>query len=193
MFTLSNFYKLITNLNTPLLLLLLLNETTCKNFIKISKNKDFDKNKCRGREQQQHYSDVDSFYRYGCKFKCSLYDFFLACFIVSDPFLCTFYSLFKFSNFNSHSFSELRFKNKVIRKLFHFIFYILVESLKSEESILRAHLLANYSSDVRPVVNVSAVTLVNITLTILQIMDLVECRNLIFITHFTSLFDFPKI
>lgn len=71
----------------------------------------------------------------------------------------------------------------------YFIIFDLVESLKSEESILRAHLLTNYSADVRPVVNVSDVTFVNITLTILQIMDLVcyyiypriiSTRNLLF-------------
>lgn len=33
--------------------------------------------------------------------------------------------------------------------------------------------MTNYSADVRPVVNVSSVTYVNITLTIIQIMDLV--------------------
>jgi uncharacterized membrane protein YcgQ (UPF0703/DUF1980 family) len=69
-----------------------------------------------------------------------------------------------------------------------------VDYLKSEESILRAYLMGNYSADVtqfiiiklcvlsyylmltikvRPVVNVSTVTYVNITLTIIQIMDLV--------------------
>ena len=53
------------------------------------------------------------------------------------------------------------------------IFCLKVDHLKSEESILRAYLMANYSSDVRPVVNVTTVTYVNITLTIIQIMDLV--------------------
>lgn len=44
---------------------------------------------------------------------------------------------------------------------------------KSEESFLRAYLLTNYSMDVRPVVNTSTVTTVNISLTVMQIMDLV--------------------
>jgi hypothetical protein len=47
------------------------------------------------------------------------------------------------------------------------------EYLKSEESILRSYLMANYTPDVRPVVNATTVTYVNITLTIIQIMDLV--------------------
>lgn len=46
--------------------------------------------------------------------------------------------------------------------------------MNSDESILRAYLLSNYSPDVRPVVNASTVTFVNITLTIIQIMDLVR-------------------
>ena len=42
--------------------------------------------------------------------------------------------------------------------------------------------MANYSMDVRPVVNVSTVTYVNITLTIIQIMDLDE-QNQVMITN----------
>lgn len=49
-----------------------------------------------------------------------------------------------------------------------------MDYVKSEESILRHALLANYTPDVRPVVNVSTPTFVNITLTIIQIMDLVH-------------------
>ena len=39
--------------------------------------------------------------------------------------------------------------------------------------MLRAYLFANYSVDVRPVINVTTVTLVNIDVTIIQIMDIV--------------------
>ena len=59
-------------------------------------------------------------------------------------------------------------------------FFSKVDYLKSDESILRAFLMTNYSADVRPVVNVSTVTYVNITLTIIQIMDLVRA---IFFKH----------
>ncbi|RNA21152.1 neuronal acetylcholine receptor subunit alpha-7 isoform X2 [Brachionus plicatilis] len=54
--------------------------------------------------------------------------------------------------------------------------------LNSDESILRAYLLSNYSPDVRPVINASSVTFVNITLTIIQIMDLDE-QNQVMITN----------
>lgn len=54
--------------------------------------------------------------------------------------------------------------------------------LRSEESFLRANLMANYTYDVRPVVNASTVTYVNITLTIIQIMDLDE-QNQVMITN----------
>jgi hypothetical protein len=63
-----------------------------------------------------------------------------------------------------------------------------VDYLKSEESILRAYLMANYSADVRPVVNVSTVTYVNITLTIIQIMDLV----IIILIHFLHKVKFDR-
>lgn len=45
---------------------------------------------------------------------------------------------------------------------------------KSEESILRQYLLRNYSADIRPVINSFTVTYVKISLTIIQIMDLVS-------------------
>lgn len=48
------------------------------------------------------------------------------------------------------------------------------EGWSSDESILRAYLLSNYSNEVRPVINSSTVTYVNITLTVIQIMDLVS-------------------
>ena len=45
---------------------------------------------------------------------------------------------------------------------------------QSQESILRKYLLRNYSADIRPVINSFTITYVKISLTIIQIMDLVS-------------------
>ncbi len=58
---------------------------------------------------------------------------------------------------------------------------ITIESLKTNNMVfsernLRENLLSNYSASVRPVAEIDRPTLVNITLTILQIMGLVNCQ-----------------
>jgi len=45
---------------------------------------------------------------------------------------------------------------------------------QSEESRLRQYLLRNYSTEIRPVTKASTLTSVKISLTIIQVMDLVR-------------------
>ena len=49
--------------------------------------------------------------------------------------------------------------------------------LKSEESRLRMQLMSEYSPDIRPVLNASTVTLVNISLSNIQVINMVIKNN----------------
>lgn len=50
--------------------------------------------------------------------------------------------------------------------------------LKSQESQLRQFIMTDYAPDIRPVSNTSTVTFVNISLTNIQIMNLVNINSL---------------